>query len=204
MVDSGGQYLEGTTDITRTFAMGPVTSEEKRHFTTVLKSNLRLGCVKFKEGCTGENLDMVARQPLWEAGIDYNHGTGHGVGFVLNVHETPARINWKGRSDYGENESIKPGMILSNEPGFYKEGAYGIRLENLILCQEAEKTEYGRFLNFETLTIVPFDLDAVDVTLLDCKEKQLLNDYHSRVYRELSAYMTEEELVWLKNATRAI
>ena len=147
---------------------------------------------------------MVARQPLWEAGIDYNHGTGHGVGFVLNVHETPARINWKGRSDYGENDSIKPGMILSNEPGFYKEGAYGIRLENLILCQEAEKTEYGRFLNFETLTIVPFDLDAVDVTLLDCKEKQLLNDYHSRVYRELSAYMTEEELVWLKNATRAI
>ena len=204
LVDSGGQYLEGTTDITRTFAMGPVTSEEKKHFTTVLKSNLRLGCVKFKEGCTGENLDMVARQPLWEAGIDYNHGTGHGVGFVLNVHETPARINWKGRSDYGENDSIKPGMILSNEPGFYKEGAYGIRLENLILCQEAEKTEYGRFLNFETLTIVPFDLDAVDVTLLDCKEKQLLNDYHSRVYRELSAYMTEEELVWLKNATRAV
>lgn len=204
LVDSGGQYLEGTTDITRTFAMGPVTDEEKRHFTTVLKGNLRLGAVKFKEGCTGENLDMVARQPLWEEGIDYNHGTGHGIGFVLNVHEVPARINWKGRPGYGENAPFKPGMIVSNEPGFYKEGAHGVRLENLILCQEAETTEYGRFLNFETLTIVPFDLDAVDVTLLDSKEKQLLNDYHSRVYNELSAYMTEEELVWLKTATRAI
>ena len=204
LVDSGGQYLEGTTDITRTFAMGLVTDEEKRHFTTVLKGNLRLGAVKFKEGCTGENLDMVARQPLWEEGLDYNHGTGHGIGFVLNVHEVPARINWKGRPGYGENDPFKPGMIVSNEPGFYKEGAHGVRLENLILCQEAETTEYGRFLNFETLTIVPFDLDAVDVTLLDSKEKQLLNDYHSRVYNELSAYMTEEELVWLKTATRAI
>ena len=204
LVDSGGQYLEGTTDITRTFAMGPVTEEEKRHFTTVLKGNLRLGAVKFKEGCTGENLDMVARQPLWEEGLDYNHGTGHGIGFVLNVHEVPARINWKGRPGYGENDPFKPGMIVSNEPGFYKEGAHGVRLENLILCQVAETTEYGRFLNFETLTIVPFDLDAVDVTLLDSKEKQLLNDYHSRVYNELSAYMTEEELVWLKTATRAI
>lgn len=204
LVDSGGQYLEGTTDITRTFAMGPVTEEEKRHFTTVLKGNLRLGAVKFKEGCTGENLDMVARQPLWEEGLDYNHGTGHGIGFVLNVHEVPARINWKGRPGYGENDPFKPGMIVSNEPGFYKEGAHGVRLENLILCQVAETTEYGRFLNFETLTIVPFDLDAVDVTLLNSKEKQLLNDYHSRVYNELSAYMTEEELVWLKTATRAI
>ena len=204
LVDSGGQYLEGTTDITRTFAMGPVTEEEKKDFTTVLKGNLRLGDVVFKEGCTGENLDMVARQPLWEAGMDYNHGTGHGIGFVLNVHETPARINWKGRPGYGENDPFKPGMIVSNEPGFYKEGGYGIRLENLILCQEFKTTEYGRFLHFETLTVVPFDLDAVDVTLLDSKEKQLLNDYHSRVYSELSAYMTEEELVWLKNATRAI
>ena len=204
LVDSGGQYLEGTTDITRTFAMGPVTEEEKKDFTTVLKGNLRLGNVVFKEGCTGENLDMVARQPLWEAGMDYNHGTGHGIGFVLNVHETPARINWRGRPGYGENDPFKPGMIVSNEPGFYKEGGYGIRLENLILCQEFKATEYGRFLHFETLTVVPFDLDAVDVTLLDSKEKQLLNDYHSRVYNELSAYMTEEELVWLKNATRAI
>ena len=204
LVDSGAQYLDGTTDITRTFAMGEVTEEEKRNFTTVLKGNLRLGAAKFKEGCTGENLDMVARGPLWEAGLDYNHGTGHGIGFVLNVHETPARINWKGRPGYGENDPFKPGMIVSNEPGFYKAGAHGIRLENLILCQVAEENEYGRFLNFETLTLVPFDLDAVDVTLLDCKEKQLLNDYHSRVYNEISPYMTEEERAWLKKATRTI
>ena len=203
LLDSGAQFLEGTTDITRTFAMGPVTEEEKRNFTTVLRSHLRLGAVVFKEGCTGENLDMVARQPLWEAGLDYNHGTGHGIGFLLNVHETPARINWKGRPGYGENEAFKPGMIVSNEPGFYKEGAHGIRLENLILCKEAEVTEYGRFLKFETLTLVPFDLDAVDVTLLECKEKMLLNEYHSRVYNALSPYM-KEELVWLKNATRAV
>ena len=204
LVDSGAQFIDGTTDITRTFAMGPVTEEERMNFTTVLRGNLRLGAVKFKEGCTGENLDMVARQPLWEAGLDYNHGTGHGIGFVLNVHEMPTRINWKGRTGYGENEIFKAGMIVSNEPGFYKEGSHGIRLENLILCKVAEVTEYGRFLAFETLTLVPFDLDAVDVTLLECKEKQLLNEYHSRVYKELSPYMTEEENVWLKNATRAI
>lgn len=204
LVDSGGQYMEGTTDITRTFAMGPVSDEAKKHFTTVLRGNLRLGAVKFKEGCTGENLDMISRQPLWEEGMDYNHGTGHGIGFVLNVHETPARINWRRREGYGENDPFKPGMIVSNEPGFYLEGVHGIRLENLILCKEAEVTEYGRFLNFETLTIVPFDLDAVDVTLLDCKERQLLNEYHSRVYTELLPHLTEEEGIWLKHATRAI
>lgn len=204
LVDSGGQYFEGTTDITRTFALGPVTDEEKRHFTTVLRSNLRLGSVVFKEGCTGENLDMVARQPLWEEGLDYNHGTGHGIGFVLNVHETPARISWKGRPGYGENAVFVPGMIVSNEPGVYPAGKHGIRLENLILCQEAQTNEYGRFLKFETLTIVPFDLDAVDVTLMDEKEKSLLNNYHARVYREISPYLTAEENEWLLEATRAV
>ena len=204
LVDSGGQYLEGTTDITRTFACGPVSAEAKKHFTMVLRGNLNLGAVKFKEGCTGENLDMIARAPFWAEGLDYNHGTGHGIGFVLNVHEAPGRIMWKRRPGYGENEPFAEGMIVSNEPGFYLEGQYGIRLENLILCKNAEKTEYGQFLNFETITLVPFDLDAVDVSLLDCKEKQLLNDYHSRVYTEISPYLTEEEKEWLKVATRAV
>lgn len=204
LVDSGGQYLEGTTDITRTFACGPVSAEAKKHFTMVLRGNLNLGAVKFKEGCTGENLDMIARAPFWAEGLDYNHGTGHGIGFVLNVHEAPGRIMWKRRPGYGENEPFAEGMIVSNEPGFYLEGQYGIRLENLILCKNAEKTEYGQFLNFETITLVPFDLDAVDVSLLDCKEKQLLNDYHSRVYTEISPYLTEEEKEWLKEATRAV
>ncbi len=204
LIDSGGQYLEGTTDITRTFAMGPVTAEEKKDFTLVLKGNLRLGAVTFREGCTGENLDIMARQALWEEGIDYNHGTGHGIGYVLNVHEAPGRINWKQRPGAGDDGAIQPGMIISNEPGFYPEGKHGIRLENLILCKEAAKTAYGRFLNFETLTLVPFDLDAVEVSMLDEKEKKLLNDYHSRVYQELAPYMTAEELEWLKTATRAI
>ena len=204
LVDSGGQYLEGTTDITRTFACGPVSAEAKKHFTMVLRGNLNLGAGKFKEGCTGENLDMIARAPFWAEGLDYNHGTGHGIGFVLNVHEAPGRIMWKRRPGYGENEPFAEGMIVSNEPGFYLEGQYGIRLENLILCKNAEKTEYGQFLNFETITLVPFDLDAVDVSLLDCKEKQLLNDYHSRVYTEISPYLTEEEKEWLKEATRAV
>lgn len=204
LLDSGAQFLEGTTDITRTFAMGPVTEEEKRNYTMVLRGNLRLGAVQFKEGCTGENLDLAARAPFWEAGLDYNHGTGHGVGYVLNVHEAPGRINWKGRGGYGENGTVQAGMIISNEPGFYPEGKHGIRLENLILCQEAAVTEYGRFLKFETLTLVPFDLEAVDTEALDAREKQLLNDYHSRVFEKLSPYMTEEECTWLRHATRAI
>lgn len=204
LLDTGGQYMEGTTDITRTFALGEISEEAKRHFTTVLRANLRLGAVKFKEGCTGENLDMVARQPIWEEGLDFNHGTGHGVGYISSVHETPARISWKRREGYGENDPFCEGMLVSNEPGLYLEGKYGIRLENLILCRKAEKTPYGQFLNFETLTLVPFDLDGVDVTLLDSKERKLLNDYHSRVYTEISPYLTEEESGWLKTATRAI
>lgn len=204
LLDTGGQYLDGTTDITRTFALGEISEDAKRDFTMVLRSNLRLGAVKFKEGCTGVNLDIAAREPFWERGLDYNHGTGHGVGYVLNVHETPARINWKRREEYGEDVPLQEGMIVSNEPGVYLEGRYGIRLENLILCKKAEKTEYGQFMEFETLTLVPFDLDAVDGTLLDSKERKLLNDYHSRVYKELLPFMTEEEAEWLKTATRAI
>ena len=204
LMDTGGQYLQGTTDITRTFVLGKVSPEAKLHFTTVLRGNLKLGAAKFKEGCTGENLDILARGPFWEQGLDYNHGTGHGVGFVLNVHELPGRIMWKRRDGYGEGETLQEGMILSNEPGFYAEGCYGIRLENLVLCKKAEKNTYGQFLEFETLTMVPFDLDGVDVTLLDEKEKQLLNDYHSRVYETLLPYMTEEEATWLAHATRAV
>ncbi len=204
LVDSGAQYLDGTTDITRTVAVGPVSEQAKKDFTIVLKGNLRLGAAKFKEGCTGENLDVIARGPLWEYGMDYNHGTGHGIGFVLNVHETPTRISCRKLAGYGENDILKAGMILSNEPGYYSEGQYGIRHENLLLVKKAEKTASGQFLEFETLTLVPFDLDAIDVTLLDCREKQLLNDYHERVYGAIAPHLTEEEQAWLKNATRAV
>lgn len=204
LLDSGAQFLDGTTDITRTFALGDVSAEAKKHFTMVLRGNLNLGAARFKEGCTGENLDILARTPFWEEGIDYNHGTGHGVGYVLNVHEAPGRIMWKRRSGCQEDEVLKEGMLLSDEPGFYLEGQYGIRLENLMFCKKAEKNEYGQFMEFETVTLVPFDLDAVDVNLLSERERKLLNDYHSRVYRELADDMTEEERVWLKNATRAV
>lgn len=203
LLDSGAQFLEGTTDITRTFALGEVSAQAKKHFTMVLRGNLQLGAAKFKEGCGGEHLDVLARAPFWEEGLDYNHGTGHGVGYVLNVHEAPGRIMWKKRPGAAD-EGLKEGMILSNEPGFYLEGQYGIRLENLMLCKKTEKTEYGQFMEFETLTLVPFDLDAVDVSLLNTREKQILNDYHSRVYEELVSYMTEEEAQWLKHATRAV
>ncbi len=204
LIDSGAQYLDGTTDITRTFILGEVSEQAKRDFTMVLRGNLKLGAARFKEGCSGENLDILAREPFWEAGLDYNHGTGHGVGFVLNVHEAPGRIMWKKRPGHTEDDTLKEGMIISNEPGYYLEGQYGIRLENLILCKKAEKTEYGQFMNFETLTLVPFDLDGVDADLLSTREKQLLNDYHATVYEKISPFLTEEERQWLKEATKAV
>lgn len=204
LLDTGAQYEDGTTDITRTFALGEISEQAKKHFTMVLKANLRLGGAKFRQGCTGPNLDILSKGVFWEEGLDYNHGTGHGVGYVLNVHETPNSIRWQVKNSYGEQLPFEEGMITSNEPGFYVEGQYGVRLENLILCKKAEKTEYGQFMEFETLTLVPFDLDAVDAEMLEKRDKQLLNDYHRRVYETISPYLTEEEKGWLADATRAV
>lgn len=204
LLDTGAQYTDGTTDITRTFALGEVSEQAKKHFTMVLKANLRLGGVKFREGCTGPNLDILSKGVFWEEGLDYNHGTGHGVGYVLNVHETPNSIRWQVRDSYGEQQPFEEGMITSNEPGFYLEGQYGIRLENLMLCKKAEKNEYGQFMEFETLTLVPFDLDAVDMELLENRDRKLLNEYHRKVYETISPYLTEEESAWLAQATRAV
>lgn len=200
LVDSGGQYLEGTTDITRTFAVGPVTEEMKTNFTRVLRSNLNLANVKFLYGCTGMNLDVLARQPLWEANLDYKHGTGHGVGHVLNVHEGPNGFHW-GRA---YNTPFEEGQITSDEPGIYIEGAYGIRLENEIVCRKGEKNEYGQFMYFENLTFVPFDLDAVDASQMNETEKRYLNEYHAMVFEKIAPLLTEEEAEWLKEYTRAI
>jgi len=200
LVDSGGQYLEGTTDITRTFAVGPVTQEMKSDFTRVLRSNLNLANVKFLYGCTGQNLDVVARQPLWEANLDYKHGTGHGVGHVLNVHEGPNGFHW-GRA---YNTPFEEGMITTDEPGIYIEGAYGIRLENELICRKGEKNEYGQFMYFENITLVPFDLDAVDESQMNETEKRYLNEYHKAVYDTISPYLTAEEAEWLKEYTRSI
>ncbi len=201
LVDSGGQYLEGTTDITRTIALGSLTWKQKHHYTLVLKGNLRLAGAKFKYGCAGINLDHMAREALWKEGLDYNHGTGHGVGYLLNVHEPPNSFRSLISDSRYECMKLEAGMITSNEPGIYIEGEYGIRLENLILCEEAEKNEYGKFMKFETLTLVPFERDAILVQELDESEKEWLNQYHERVFEEISGELEKEEREWLAKVT---
>ena len=201
LVDSGGQYYEGTTDITRTVALGPITDEEREHFTLVAMSMLRLGHVKFLYGCRGLSLDYVAREPLWSRGLNYDHGTGHGVGYLLNVHERPNGIRFKMVPERMDNAVLEAGMICSDEPGIYIEGSHGIRTENMIVCKNAEKNQYGQFMEFEYLTI---DLDALDVSLMEKKDIQYLNEYHKAVYEKISPYLTEEEAAWLKEATREV
>ncbi len=204
LIDTGGHYLEGTTDITRTIVCGELTEEEKYHYTLVLKGNLALGNAVFLSGITGANLDILARQPLWEQGLDYNHGTGHGVGYLLNVHEGPNSIRYKIGSGKNISAEMKPGMITSNEPGFYMPDEYGIRLENMIVCVERNTNEFGKFLAFETLTLVPFELEAVRMDMLEASEIQLLNEYHARVYERISPYLNTEEKQFLKEITRQI
>ena len=198
--DTGGHYLEGSTDVTRTFVLGPLTEEMRHDYTTVLRGNLALAGAVFKKGCGGAGLDILARKPFWEQGQDFNHGTGHGVGYLLSVHEGPQRIRYGCHAD----TPMEAGMITSNEPGIYLEGKYGIRLENLELCVERAQTEYGTFLGFETLTMCPFELDAVKLSELSQEEKARLNAYHETVYKTLSPLMTEAEKAWLREATRAV
>lgn len=203
LADTGGHYLEGTTDITRTIVLGPVTSKEKKFFTAVLRGNLNLAAAKFKYGCTGLNLDYLARGPLWELGEDYNHGTGHGVGYLLNVHEGPNSFRWKNLPG-NPAPVLEEGMITSDEPGYYLENEFGIRHENLVLCKKAEKTSFGQFMCFEPLTMVPFDLEGINPEEMTERERKLLNDYHQKVYTTISPYLDEEEKEWLKQATREI
>lgn len=202
LADTGGNYYEGTTDTTRTIVMGSVTDEQKKFFTAVLRGMLNLGNAKFRYGCTGVNLDYLARGPLWELGQDFNHGTGHGVGYLLNVHEGPNSFRWKVVP--GNNAVLEEGMITSDEPGYYVEDGYGIRHENMIVCKKAEKTQFGQFMCFEFLTMVPFDLDAVVPEQMTAHERELLNNYHAQVYEKISPYLDEDEKAWLKEATRAI
>lgn len=200
LIDSGAQYLDGTTDITRTLAMGELTKEEKTDFTLVLKGMINLTMQRFLYGTTGSNLDIIARIPLWNAGMDYKHGTGHGIGFFLNVHEGPHRI-----SMVPNTIKLEKGMVMSNEPGVYKAGKHGIRIENLVVVQEDEKTQYGgQFMKFETLTVCPIDLEVIDASLLTPAEKAWLNNYHKTVFEKLSPYLQGEELEYLKQATTEI
>lgn len=200
LIDSGAQYLDGTTDITRTLAVGPLTEEERRDFTLVLRGMIDLTLQRFLYGATGSNLDIIARIPLWNAGMDYKHGTGHGIGFFLNVHEGPHRVAMAPNSI-----RLEKGMIMSNEPGVYKADKHGIRIENLVVVQEDEKTQYGgQFMKFETLTLCPIDLEAIDASLLTPEEKTWLNSYHKTVFEKLSPYLEGEELDYLKKATGEI
>lgn len=204
LVDSGGQYYEGTTDITRTIALGELTAEEREHFTLTVMSMLRLGNVKFLHGCRGLNLDYVAREVFWQRGLNFDHGTGHGVGYLLNVHERPNGIRWKVVPERQDSGVLEEGMLTSDEPGIYIEGSHGVRTENLILCRKAEKTEFGQFMRFEFVTFVPIDLDAIDKSIMRQEDVDLLNAYHKEVYKKISPYLTEEEAAWLKEYTRAI
>lgn len=204
LVDSGGQYLRGTTDVTRTIVLGALDDEQKRHYTLALKGMLRLTNVRFLAGCTGYNLDILAREALWSENTDYRCGTGHGVGYLLNVHEAPNGFRWK--HVIGKNDLcvIEPGMVTSNEPGVYIEGRYGIRIENEIIAVKKHENEYGTWLGFETLTCAPIDMEAVDLKLLDDKERQALNGYHAWVRKMLSPYFEGDMLIWLEQVTKAI
>ncbi len=204
LVDSGGHYLEGTTDITRTFVLGPVTEQMRRHFTTVTRSMLALANARFLSGCDGSSLDILAREPLWTLGIDYRCGTGHGVGHLLSVHEGPNGFRWQATPKQRERSTLEPGMITTDEPGVYLEGEYGIRIENELLCVEDEKNEYGQFLRFETITLCPIDLDGIEPSLLSEQERTWLNDYHRQVYKMVAPHLTEDERTWLTKYTEEI
>lgn len=199
LLDSGAQYLDGTTDITRTIVLGELSNDEMRDFTLVLKGHIALSKAKFLYGSTGTHLDILARTPLWEDGKDYKHGTGHGVGYLLSVHEGPHNI-----SPLYNKTKLESGMLVTNEPGFYKEDEYGIRTENILLVKEEKETEYGIFMEFETTTFCPIDLRAVNKELLKQDEKIWLNNYHKNVYDTLSPYLNKELCEWLEEKTKAI
>ena len=204
LVDSGGTYMGGTTDVTRTIVVGEISDEIKCHYTKTVAGMLRLANAKFLEGCTGKNLDILARGPLWDMGIDYKHGTGHGIGYILNVHEGPQNIRW--RFTEGQNEApLVPGMIVSDEPGVYIEGSHGIRIENILEVVEGENGDYGQFLHFAHLTYAPIDLEAIDKKYMDDRDIKALNDYHQMVLEKVSPLIEDEKVLeWLKESTRAI
>ena len=204
LVDSGGTYMGGTTDVTRTIVVGEISDVIKKHYTATVAGMLELANAIFKDGCTGRNLDIYARRPLWDIGIDYNHGTGHGIGYMLNVHEGPHSLRWK----YVEGASeavLKPGMIVSDEPGVYVEGSHGIRIENIVEVVDRLENEYGKFYGFDHLTYVPIDLEAIDKRYMKDEAVELLNSYHSEVYTRISPYISDPKVKeWLKEATKAI
>jgi len=199
LVDSGGQYMGGTTDITRTIPVGIPSTQQKMDFTLILKGHINLAMAKFPNGTRGYQLDFIARRAMWGSGMNYAHGTGHGVGYCLNVHEGPQSI-----SPADNKTVIEAGMLTSNEPAIYREGEYGIRIENLILCYEDEETEFGQFMRFDTVSLCYIEKSLIDKSLLDQKEIEWLNKYHSEVYDKISPHLTGEEKIWLKEKTEPL
>ncbi len=202
--DTGGGYYEGSTDITRTFVMGPISDELKTHFTAVVRAMMNLSRAKFLYGCYGFNLDVLARGPVWDLGIDFKCGTGHGVGYLSNIHEPPTGFRWQIVKSKNEHHKLEEGMVLTNEPGVYIEGSHGIRIENEMITHMAEKNEFGQFMNFETITFAPIDLDGIAPDEMTKFEREWLNNYHAQVYEKIGPHLTEEEREWLKEYTRAI
>ena len=204
LIDSGGQYLDGTTDITRTIALGPLTDKERTLFTAVLRGHIDLARAVFPKGLNGANLDYLARQPLWQMGLDYGHGTGHGVGHYLNVHEDPNAFRWKTGTITPPMPPFEVGMLTSDEPGYYEEKAFGIRHESLLLTVPAGKTDYGEFLQFEEVTLVTFDLEGIIPQQMQQDEIDYLNAYHETVYQKIAPHLNDVEREWLREATKSI
>ncbi|MTK13778.1 MAG: M24 family metallopeptidase [Clostridiaceae bacterium] len=202
LTDTGAGFYEGSTDITRTIAFGEIPQIMKDHFTLTVQSNLRLAHARFLYGCNGMNLDILARSPFWDNNLNFNHGTGHGVGYLMNIHEAPTGFRWQYRAH--EVHPIEEGMVLTDEPGIYISGSHGVRIENELLACKGEKNEYGQFMYFETISYVPMDLDAINPEMMSIQEKAWLNEYHKTVYDKISPYLNEEEKAWLKEYTREI
>ena len=199
LIDSGAQYEDGTTDITRTIALGELTDEQRRVYTLVLKGHIQLDLCRFPSGACGSQIDAVAREPMWREGYNYLHGTGHGVGSYLNVHEGPHQVRMEWRP-----APLQAGMTVTNEPGLYLEGKFGVRIENTLLIVPAETTAFGDFLKFETLTLAPIDTMPIVLDLLTEEERLWINNYHRRVFKSLSPYLAGHERKWLEEATRSI
>ncbi len=204
LMDTGGNYYEGSTDITRTIALGEISPELKTHFTAVARGMMNLARARFLYGCKGFNLDILARAPIWELGIDYKCGTGHGIGYLLNIHEGPAGFRWAVRPNQPETATLEEGMVITDEPGIYIEGSHGIRLENELIIRKGEANAFGQFMYMDTVTFVPIDLDAIDPALLNEDEKGFLNSYHQQVYAKIAPFLSHEERIWLKEYTRPL
>lgn len=204
LIDTGGNYYEGSTDITRTMALGEVSSEIKTHFTAVVRGMINLSRAKFLYGCRGYNLDILARQPIWDLDLDYKCGTGHGIGYLLSIHEGPCGFRWYVAPHIDDSNVLEEGMVITNEPGIYIDGSHGIRIENELVIRKGTQNIQGQFMYMEAITFVPIDLDAIDVKLMNREEREYLNNYHKMVYEKISPFLTEEEKIWLKEYTREI